>query len=185
MKNIRWPRPGHVLLLLPLAAVAAWIGWRAERLRDDPAHVLEALRTAAGPVLPAEAAVGAATRTALESYDTQTLYDFIDGAAESYIGNGFERCVATVYTFRGAAGEHEVAAEVYRFGAEAGARAQLASERPGSASEVAGLAGAVADPSTLLAVRGRDYLKLTAMSTGPAADAAMHAVAAAWLAGGP
>lgn len=181
----RWPRPGHLLLLLPLVAVVVWVGWRAGRLRDDPAHVLAALRVAAGPVLPAEAAVGAAARTAPESYDRQTLYDFIDGAAESYIGNGFERCVATVYTFRGVSGEHEVAAEVYRFAGEAGARAQLAGERPGSAAEVDGLSGAVADPSTLLVVRGRDYLKLTAMATGPAVDAAMRAVAAAWLAGRP
>lgn len=185
MKGTRWPRPGHLLLVLPLVVVVVWVGWRAERLRDDPAHVLAALRTAAGPVLPAEAAVGAAARSALESYDKQTLYDFIDGAAESYLGNGFERCVATVYTFRAASGEHEIAAEVYRFGAEAGAMAQLASERPGSATEVAGLAGAVADPSTLLVVRGRDYLKLTAMATGPAVDAAMRAVAAAWLSGRP
>ena len=185
MKSTRWPQPGHLLLLLPLIAVVVWVGWRAGRLRDDPGHVLAVLRAAAGPVLPGEQGVGAATRTAPESYDRQTLYEFIDGAAESYLSNGFERCVATVYTFRDAVGEHEVAAEVYRFTAESGARAQLAAERPGSATTVADLTGAVADASTLLAVRGRDYLKLTAMATGPAVDVAMRGVAAAWLAEGP
>lgn len=184
MKSARWPRPGHVVLLLPLAAVAAWVGARAGRVRDDPARVLAALQAAAGPALPAESAAGAAARTAPESHDRATLYDFIDGAAESYLANGFERCVAAVYTFRDASREHEIAAEVYRFATPAGARAQLAAEQPGGASEVPGLTGAVADSSTLLAVRGRDYLKLTAMSTGPATDAALRALAAAWLGGG-
>ncbi|HPC84385.1 MAG TPA: hypothetical protein P5234_03570 [Thermoanaerobaculaceae bacterium] len=183
MNRVHWPRPGHLLLVLPLVAVAVWVGSRGGRVRDDPAHVLAALRMAAGPMLPGEGAVGAASRTALESYDPQTLYEFIDGAAESYLGNGFERCVAVVYTFRAGGTEHEVAAEVYRFVADSGARAQLAAERPAEASEIEGLPGAVADATTLLAVKGRDYLKLTAMAAGPGVDATLRAIAAVWLAG--
>lgn len=170
-----------MLLLLPLVAVAAWVSWRAGRVREDPGHVLAALRATAGPVLPAAPAVGAATRSELERYDRETLYDFIDGAAESYLANGFERCVASVYTFREGPAEYEVAAEVYRFASEAGARAQLASERPAGAAEVPGSQGAVADASTLLAVRGRDFLKLTVVASGPGGEAALRAMAAAWL----
>ena len=88
--------------------------------------------------------------------------------------------VATVFTFADGAGELEVAAEVYRFGTPAGANAQMTSERPAGAAAVPGLAEAFADPSTLVAVRRRDYLKLTAMATGAAAEAAMGRVAAAW-----
>lgn len=181
MTKARWPRPWHLLLLLPLVGVAGWMGWRAQLVRDDPAHVLLALRAAAGPTLPAEAGAGATRRTTPQSYDRETLYEFIDGAAETYLANGFERCVATVFTFAGAAGELEVAAEVYRFGTPAGASAQMTSERPAGAAAVPGLAEAFADPSTLVAVRRRDYLKLTAMATGPAAEAAMGRLAAAWF----
>lgn len=182
MAASRWPRVWHGLLLVPLIGVAVWVGSRAERVRDDPAHVLAVLRAAVGPALPGEVAVGASARTAPESFDPQTLYDFINGAAESFLSNGFERCVATVYTFRSAGGEIEVAAEVYRFASPAGAAAQLASERPTGAQELADLPGAVADPFTLLAVRGRDYLKLTAMATGPEVEGLLHAVAKAWFA---
>ncbi len=78
-----------------------------------------------------------------------------------------------------------MAAEVYRFGTAGGARAQMTSERPAGAAAVAGLAEAFADPSTLLAAHHRDYLKLTAMATGPAAEAAMGRVATAWFAEQP
>lgn len=185
MTKARWPRPWHLLLLLPLAGVAGWMGWRAQLVRDDPAHVLLALKAAVGPALPAEAKAGATRRTTPQSYDRETLYEFIDGAAEAYLANGFERCVATVFTFADGAGELEVAAEVYRFGTAEGARAQMASERPAGAVAVPGLAEAFADPSTLVAVRRRDYLKLTAMATGPAAEKAMGRVAAVWFAEQP
>jgi hypothetical protein len=185
MTKARWPRPWHLLLLLPLVGVAGWMGWRAQLVRDDPAHVLLALRAAAGPTLPAEAKAGATRRTTPQSYDRETLYEFINGAAETYLANGFERCVTTVFTFADAAGELEVAAEVYRFGTPAGASAQMTSERPAGAGAVAGLSEAFADPSTLVAVRHRDYLKLTAMASGPAAEAAMGRVATAWFAEQP
>ena len=183
--NPHWPRPWHLLLLLPLVGVAVWMGWRAQRVRDDPAHVLLALKAAAGPTLPAEGRVGATRRTAPQSYDKETLYEFIDGAAEAYLANGFERCIATVYAFADGAGELEVAAEVYRFGTAEGARAQMTAERPASAGAVPALPDAFADPSTVVAVRHRDFLKLTAMATGPAAEAAMGRVAAAWSAEQP
>lgn len=185
MAKTQWPRPWHLLLLLPLVAVAGWIGWRAQVARDDPSHVLLALKAAAGPTLPAEGNAGATRRTDPQSYNRETLYEFIDGAAEAYLANGFERCTATVYAFADGAGELEVAAEVYRFGTPAGASAQMISERPTGAAVVPGLAEAFADPSTLVAVRRRDYLKLTAMATGPAAEKAMGRVAAAWFAERP
>ena len=173
------PRLGHVLLVAPLVAVAAWVALRAGTSSQDPGAVLAALRAAQGPRLPAAAAAGAVRCSEPASYDRDTLYQYIDGAAEGYLSHGFERCVAATFTFAGAPAL-EVAAEAHRFAAPEGARAQLEAERPESARAVAGLAETWADGTTLVAVHGRDYLKLTALSPGDAAAAALVRFAAAW-----
>jgi hypothetical protein len=170
------PRVWHALLLLPLALVAAWLVHRGHAVRDDPAEVLRVLRSAHGPTLPDAGAATASARSETSSYDRETLYEYIDGAAEAYLGRGFERCVVATYGFASPA--VEITAEVYRFAAPPGAREQMLSERPVAASPVSGLADAFADPSTLVAIRGRDYLKLTALS--PGAENALGAIAAAW-----
>jgi hypothetical protein len=175
-------RPGvrHVLLLLPLVAVAAWVGWRAGTMRDDPAAVLRALRAAQTPALPEAGAVGAADRSAPETYDRESLYQFIDGAAEAYLARGFEACVAATYSFAAAGARLEVAAEVYRFSGDDGARGQRDEERPAAAAPVPGAPDAVSDGTVLLAVRGRDLLKLTALATDPNAGAILARIATAW-----
>ncbi len=175
------PRVWHALLLLPLLAVAGWVLVRGRTVRDDPAAVLVALRAAGGPSLPGPAAAGASARSEPSSYTRDSLYEYIDGAAEAYLARGFERCVVATYTFPSPTTDAlDVTAEVYRFAAPAGAREQMASERPTGAAPVAGVTGAFADPSTLVACRGRDYLKLTALSAGPGAGKALGDLAAAW-----
>ena len=152
---------------------------------QDPAAVLVALRSAQGPRLPEPKTIGAALRSEPASYTRETLYEYVDGAAESYLARGFERCLAASYTFDGAAGASlEVEAEVYRFATADGARAQLESERPVSASPVAGMAGSWADTTTLVATRGRDYLKLTALAEGDSRRT-LVALAAGWEKGLP
>jgi membrane protein required for beta-lactamase induction len=175
-------RPGvrHLLLVLPLIAVAVWVGWRARSVRDDPAAVLRALRAAPAPVLPDAGAVGAAGRTAPESYDRESLYQFIDGAAEAYLTRGFEVCVAVTYSFAVAGAPLEVAAEVYRFSGGDGARGQRDQERPLAAAAVPGAADAASDGTVLLAVRGRDLLKLTALGTDPSNGAILARIATTW-----
>jgi hypothetical protein len=175
------PRLVHALLLLPLLAVGVWLAMQGRRLRDDPAAVLKALRSGSGPTLPAAAAVQATARTEPTSYDTKTIFDFIDGAAEAYLQRGFERCVASTFTFsKAGGGTFDISAEVYRFSTDKGAAEQLGAERPGDVTPVAGVPGAVADPTSLLAQRGRDYLKLTAMVDDPAARPVLERFAAAW-----
>ncbi len=170
-----------VLLLLPLVAVGSWIVARAGRVRDDPAATLSALRAAQGPALPDPGAVAAVSRAEPERYDRDTLYQYIDGAAEAFLARGFERCAATTYTFR-PPGEtpFDVAAETYRFATITGAQGQLTAERPASASAVAGVTNAWSDGEVLLAVRGRDLLKLTALTRSPGAGRALTAIARAW-----
>jgi hypothetical protein len=174
------PRVRHLVLLLPLVAVAAWIGWRAGTARDDPTAVLRALRAAQAPALPEADAVGATDRSAPESYDRESLYQFINGAAESYLARGFESCVAATYSFAAAGGALEIAAEVYRFSSDAGARGQRDEERPTAAAPVPGAGDAASDGTVLFAVRGRDLLKLTALGSGAETGAILARIATAW-----
>lgn len=171
------------LLVLPLAAIVAWVAWSGRRTREDPAAVLHALKATAGPALPEPARERVAARTEAGRYDRETLYELIDGAADAYLERGFVACVAATYTLRPAApggAEVEVAAEVHRFGEAAGARAQRDAEAPPGARPVAGVPDAVADGQVLLALRGDDLLKLTALSPDPAAAEALDALARAW-----
>ncbi len=172
-------RVWHALLLLPLVLVAAWLVHSSRASRDDPADVLRALRAAHGPTLPTVGAAGAAARSETSPYNRETLYEYIDGAAESYLARGFERCLVATYSFAGSAGAPlDITAEVYRFAAPGGAREQMLAERPNAATPVPGIADAFVDPSTLVAIRGRDYLKLTALASG--AEEALAGLAAAW-----
>lgn len=171
----------HALLLLPLAAVAFWIVERGRTLREDPADVLRHLKTVQAPSLPEAAAAGANERTAIERYDRDTLYDYIDGAAEAMIKRGFERCAVATYALAGGApGRLEIAAEVYRFAAADGARQQLDADRPSAAQPSERLPGALTDGTVLLLVSGRDFLKLTSLGRGLNASSPMLQVATAW-----
>ena len=172
-------RVRHALLLLPLVLVAVWLAARGRAARDDPADVLRALRAAHGPTLPAAGFAGASARSETSSYNRETLYEYIDGAAESYLARGFEGCLVATYTFAGAPGAaFDVTAEVYRFAEPGGAREQMLAERPNAATPLPGIADAYVDPATVVAIRGCDYLKLTALGSG--AEKALADLAAAW-----
>ena len=176
-------RPHHGALLIALAGVLAFVAWRGRTARDDPATVLAALRAAAGPALPTPASVGASMWTEPTRYTAETLYEFIDGAAEGYLGRGFTQALATTYTFTAGEGSIEIAAEVHRFAAPAGAAAQLEAEKPSAAVPVSGLLNCWGDASMLQAVLAAEYLKLTALGTNPEAANKMKTIAAAWTKG--
>lgn len=172
--------PRQVLLLLPLLLLAAWIWHQGKQAAPDRGAVLAALRAGQGPHLPDTAASGASTRSELNRYDRESLYEAIDGAADGYLARGFVSAVMATYTFAGAAGgAAEISAELHRFESEAGARGQREAERPSSARSVPGLEGAESDGTVLLAVRGRDYLKLTSLTPGLEAEGRLVALARA------
>lgn len=178
------PRLVHVLLLLPLVGVVVWLAWRASSVREDPTEVLHALRAAAGPTLPDPSRCGATSRSEPERYDRNTLYTFIDGAADSYLARGFQRCTVATYTFPRTGGEPlEVVVEVHRFAEPAGARRMFEEERPADAAPVSLPNGAVMDGTVLLAVAGRDVLKATVVS-GADGSEALARLATAWAGGG-
>ncbi len=173
------PRALHLLLLLPLLALGGWIWQEGKRAAPGRGAVLAALRASQGPRL-AEAASGGVSRSEPARYDRESLYEAIDGAAEGYISRGFVSALTATYAFPAASGPAaEVAAELHRFETAAGAKAQRDAEVPPAAAPVAGLADALSDGTLLLAVRGRDYLKLTSLSPGPEAAARLEALARA------
>jgi len=177
---LTWPRPLHLLLVVPLVALLVGVYHLGSHRRDDPAAVLQALRAARGLKLPAAESAGFATRTESTRYDPETLYEFIDGAADSYIANGFTECLAAIYTMSQTAVPVEISAETYRFKNEEGARKQLDFERPAAALPVSGLEAAVSDGAVLLLLEGHDLLKLTVLTPDPAASAALTALASSW-----
>lgn len=171
----------HFALLALLVGVAVWVAQRGQATRQDPAAVLDALRAAEGPALPTAAAAGASHRADVEMFDPETLYDFINGAADAYLARGFARCAATVYSFRKTdGGTFEINAEVYRFSAPAGAREQLEAERPPAAHAIPGAGEAWMDGRVLLAVAGVDYIKLTAVDNDPTVEEALLQLLASW-----
>jgi hypothetical protein len=174
----RW-RSIHVGLLLVPAAAVALVLWEGRHAREDPAELLRALRSEASPRLPTIEGSGARSATGPERYERDRLYELVDGAAEPYLERGFVRCVAAIYTFADGGGL-EIAAESHRFRDEAGARAQAAAERPSAALPVEGAPGVFTDGQVLLAVAGRDLLKLTALSSQPGARDRLLSLAAAW-----
>ncbi len=178
---IEKPRLVHFALLLPLLAVAIWVGLRARDTRDDPAAVLAALKASQGPALPSAEDAGAVSRGELLHFDPDTLYEYIDGAAEAYLARGFRSCVVATYTFAGDGAEAD--AEIYRFADADGARAQLEAERPAGAAPVAGVEDAWADGDVLLACAGTDYLKVTAFGPPGTMATDLEALAAAWRRG--
>ncbi len=175
------PRIWHLLLLLPLVAIVVWVAARGRAVREDPADVLRHLKSLQSPTLPEAAAAGAAERSAIEQYDRETLYDYIDGAAEAFIQRGFERCAVATFTFTTASGARiEIAAETYRFATADGARQQLKAEQPELGRAPATLPDAIADGSVLLVTSGRDLLKLTCLARVADASPQLLRVAQAW-----
>ena len=173
-------RPVHVALVLALAAMIAAVLLPGRRTRDDPAEVLRALRASRGPSLPPAAGVGASSSTTPARYAKDTLADVIDGAAEGYLRNGFVSAVMATYAFERSGAAVEVAAEAQRFDRPEGARAQAASEAPPRAAAVGGMPEARSDGAVLVAVAGRDLLKLTVLSPGSGGPEALAAIAGAW-----
>jgi len=174
-------RPVHAALLALLGVVVAAVLLPGRGWREEPADVLLALQAARGPALPPPGRAGASSATPVARYGKETLAEVINGAAEAYLARGFTAAAFATYAF-GPPGATpvEVAAEVHRFGTEAGAEAQALAERPPRARPIPGLPGAVSDGSVLVAPAGRELLKLTLLSPAAGGSDALAAVASAW-----
>ena len=162
-------------------AIGGWVWQRGTRAAPDRGAVLAALKAGHGPLLPEAAAAGSASRAEIARYDRESLYEAIDGAADGSLARGFVSAVMTTYAYAPAAGgaAPEISAELHRFESEAGSKGQRDAERPSAAAPVADLSDALSDGNVLVAVRGRDYLKLTSLTPGPEAKGRLDAHARA------
>jgi hypothetical protein len=102
------------------------------------------------------------------------LYQHIDGGAELYHRNGFDRLAVQDY----AKGPHEVRVEIYKMNEAAGASAVFAEMTTGSALQTLFGTACVLDDYQVLFWRGAYLVSLTIYESGAEPRAAMAALAA-------
>lgn len=103
------------------------------------------------------------------------LYQHIDGGAELYHRNGFDRLAVQDYI----SGGHEVRAEIYRMNDAAGAAAVFAELTAGMAAQKLYGTACVLDDYQVLFQRGCCCVSLTAYENSAESKAGMAALAAA------
>jgi hypothetical protein len=102
------------------------------------------------------------------------LYQHIDGGAELYHRNGFDRLVVQDY----AEGPHEVRVEIYKMNEAAGASAVFAEMTAGLAVQTLFGTACVLDEFQILFWRGAYLVSLTTYESGAEPLAALSALAA-------
>ena len=86
-----------------------------------------------GAVLPAEVAGWQATGDD-EIYDTETIYQYIDGHAEVYLAYGMKRCLARRYS--GPSGEPDIVLDLFELASSADAYGVFTHDRDGDEIDV-------------------------------------------------
>jgi len=122
------------------------------------------------PVIP-----GWAQAAAPVAYTPSNLWDFIDGAAESYLAYGFVDLVVGEYLRPDSLA---VRAELYRHAGAANAFGIYASERAPDYGIVRAGAEGYEEPGVLNFLKGEYYVKLSADAVKPGAAEALRTVAA-------
>ena len=164
-----------VLVAVPLALIG-WIAWRGNA---GPApHPLPD----AGAPATSDAALlalfegepaGAQLSEKVVLYDSQTLFDYIDGAAPTFIERGFRKLGAAEMKARGG----ELTCDVYDMAAPENAASIFAAERSSSAKSPPDWPQAIVGSKSFVFHRGRYYVKLTAFDAQ--AEAALPELARA------
>jgi hypothetical protein len=158
-----------VLLAVPVALVA-WVRWAA--VHEAPAEYVppkaEAGAAQSDPV-PALRKLFEGTPGGLSPagegavYDTQTLFEAINGAAPVYLERKFRRLLSMELKTPGG---DEVTCDVYDMTDAEHARAIFEKERSAQAQAPPGWPEAVVGPMSLVFHRGRFYVKATAFNAG-------------------
>jgi len=118
-----------------------------------------------------------------QKYGPETLFEYIDGAAENFISYNFVELALGQY--RGADGKAELTVEIYDMGASDNAFGIYGSERyPESRFLPIGVQGYIED-GVLNFYAGRFYVKLMAYEAGDKTDAALKDFAAGIVKGIP
>lgn len=170
------------VIVLSLAVLAAG-GCRQEatpsaRTSTPPAGPAAAAADAATPLaeyLPPNGTPRGWTRaTAIQAFGPDNLWEFIDGAAETYVSYGFQNALSTRYRGAGA----DVGLEVYEMADSLHAFGIFAQERPPAPSAVTAGDEGYVNGNVLVFRKGACYVKLTAATADRQSVSAMAALAA-------
>jgi hypothetical protein len=110
-----------------------------------------------------------------QAYSADNLWEFIDGAAETYVGFGVQDALGAGYTFGG----EEVGIEIYQMSDSLHAFGIYAQERPPAPQAVPVGAEGYAVSNVLVFWKGPCYVKLTANRPDKPGSAALAALAGA------
>jgi hypothetical protein len=109
------------------------------------------------------------------TYIPATLFEYIDGAAESYLSYGFQKLAVADY--KGEAGDAALTVEIYDMGGNLNAFGIYSAERyPGSRYLDIGAQGYF-EEGTLNFFAGPNYIKLICFDCGETAEAALNGIA--------
>jgi hypothetical protein len=166
-----------------LAAVAAGACQReaaapAQSAAQPPATAATATAAdAASPLaafLPPPGTPAGWTRTKpVQAYGPDNLWEFIDGAAETYVSYGFQNALSAGFAHAGA----DVGLEIYEMADSLHAFGIYAQERPPSVQPVAVGDEAYTNSNVVVFRKGSCYVKLTATRADRPGPAAMTALA--------
>jgi hypothetical protein len=132
--------------------------------------------TGVAAYLPAAGALAGWTRSKPpQAYSADNLWEFIDGAAETYVGFGVQDALGAGYTFGGA----DVSIEIYEASDSLHAFGLYTQERPPSPQAVPAGAEGYLNSNVLIFWKGPSYVKLIAARPDKPGSAALTALASA------
>jgi hypothetical protein len=182
--SLREPRAGAVILVV-LALIVAWIAWKGAHpdptlfmLETDlaqapaqPAAVVASVDR--GPVPEGLAAAGW-TEGEISQFDSDNLYEKIDGREGYYKALGFERLYAASITSDADAAT-AVDIELYDLGSAANALGAYSGERPPGVEPTVTETGLMhIDRNTFCLARGRYYLRALGSEESPEVRAVLE-----------
>jgi hypothetical protein len=178
-----------ILVLLSALAAGACRREAQTPAQSGPPPAAPAAADALSPLaafLPPPGTPDGWTRTKpVQAYGPDNLWEFIDGAAETYVSYGFQNALSAGFTHAGA----EVSLEVYEMADSVHAFGIYAQERPPSPQAVAVGDEGYANSNVLVFRKGACYVKIIAPRPDQPGVAAMTAlaghVAGSIPAGGP
>jgi hypothetical protein len=158
----------------PAGQVPAAEKQAASGVRDVPPAV-----SAGDPLtalLPSTPATGWSQAKPPQVFGTENLWEVIDGAAETYLGFGFQQAATTSYTD---AGGLEASVEVYRMADAMGAFGIWAQEADPKADYLPIGNDSASGANAVTFWRGTHYVKITAFKAGDTVKARVRALAEA------
>jgi hypothetical protein len=169
------------LTLALLAASLAAYACRSEAPAPKPAESAPPAAAVAGDApsplaayLPSSGTPAGWARTKpVQAYGPDNLWEFINGAAETYVSYGFQQALGTGFSHTGA----DVGVEIYEMAGTLHAFGIFAQERPPSAQALSAGEDAYANGNVVVFRKGACYAKLIAPASSQPGLAALTALA--------